>query len=219
MSLTLTAKKRTENVKPDALRAESAVPSVLYGFDTENVSLQVNSQEFKKIFSQSGRAQIVDLDVDGKVFHVLVKEVQIDPIRRDATHVDFYSVDVSKAVTVKIPLHFEGVAPAVKSSGGSLMKGLNFIEVECLPKDLVKFFTVDLTSLESLEDSIAVKDLPISDKFTILTTDTEMVATVIPPKVEKEPEPVVAEEGAEGEAAPAEGDAAAAAPAAEDKKE
>jgi large subunit ribosomal protein L25 len=219
MSLTLTAKKRTENVKPDALRAESAVPSVLYGFDTENVSLQVNKQEFDKVFAQSGRAQIVDLDVDGTVYHVLVKEVQIDPVRRDATHVDFYSVDVSKAVIVKIPLHFEGVAPAVKASGGSLMKGLNFLEVECLPKDLVKFFTIDLTVLETLEDSISVADLQIGDKFKVLTNETEMVATVVPPKVEAEPEPAETEEGeeAEGDAAtPTEGDAA---PAAEDKKE
>lgn len=217
MSLTLTAQKRADQEQPEALRAESLVPSVLYGFETENVSLKVNQQEFLKVFRDSGKAQIVDLDIEGKVFHVLVKDVQIDPVKRNPTHVDFYSVDVSKVITVKIPLHFEGVAPAVKSSGGSLMKGLNFIEVECLPKDLVKFFVVPLERLETLEDSIAVQDLDISDKFKILTTETEMVATVIPPKVEK----ALVVEAAEGEAAAAEGgeEAKADAPAEEDKKE
>lgn len=207
MAMTLTAEKRTAEEKTDSLRMESLVPSILYGYDTENQTLKVKQQEFNKVFAESGTSQIVELSIDGKTYDVLVKEVQIDPLKRDVVHIDFYSVDVSKPVQVNIPIHYVGEAPAVKSSGGALMKKANSVEVECLPKNLVKYFNVDLSALKSLDDSIFIKDIELGDAFTLLSDPEGLVATVTPPRVEKAAQTVEAAP-AEGEAAPAEGDAA-----------
>ena len=72
-----------------------------------------------------------------------------------------------------------------------------------------------MASLETLEDAIHVTDLKLADGLEILTESSEMIATVVPPRVEKEPEAEAAE-GVEGEA-PAEGEAEAAAEGAEAK--
>ena len=218
MAYTLTAEKRADVKKHlSALRGNNLIPAVLYGFKVENVPLQVNSKDFKKIYEQAGENQIVDLEVGGKQSSVLIREVQIHPVKRDIIHADFQAVDVSQPVIVAVPIHFEGEAPAIKATGGSLVKKLQSIEIKCLPKDLPKRINVSLASLETLEDAIHVTDLKLADGLEILTESSEMIATVVPPRVEKEPEAEAAE-GVEGEA-PAEGEAEAAPEAGEEKKD
>jgi large subunit ribosomal protein L25 len=161
-------------------------------------------QEFTKVYKESGQSQVVELDVDGTHYDVIVRARQINPITREAIHADFYVVDVNKVIEVNIPLVYTGVAPAVKSSGGSLMKKLNSLTVQCLPKNIVKHIEVPLEVIKTLDDNILVSDLVIPEGLEVMVNEADLVATVVPPKIEAEP--VVAEEteGEEG-AAPAEG--------------
>ena len=66
--------------------------------------------------------------------------------------------------------------------GGTLVKALNEVEVECLPGDLPPHFEVDISVLDNFEKQILVKDLVVSDKVEIKAEADEMVATVQPPR-------------------------------------
>lgn len=210
MSFTsLAAQPRTiTGRKVSALREDSTIPAVVYGVGTENQSIQVNLQAFQKAYKAAGENQVVDLSVDGKTLHVLIRDVQIDPSRRDVIHADFYSIDITKPVDVEVPLEFVGVAPAVKLSGGSLVKKMGHLKVRCLPKDFVKFVSVSVEGLNTLEDVITVKDVVVPSTWEVLENQADVVATVVPPRLEAvEVKPADAEAAAIAAVnAPAEGE-------------
>src|SRR6185436_18846173 len=75
---------------------------------------------------------------------------------------------------------------AVKAMGGTLVKNLSEVEVECLPADLPPAFELSIEPLHTFEDAIRVSDLKASDKVTILANPEEVVVTVAPPRTEEE---------------------------------
>jgi large subunit ribosomal protein L25 len=116
---------------------------------------------------------------------------------------------------VEVPLVFTGEAPAVEETGGTLLHNLSSVLVKALPNDIPHEIEVNVSTLVSLDVAIHVKDLNLNrDLVTVMSDPETLVATVVPPRIEVEEEPVVAEgEELEGEAAEgaegAEGDAAA----------
>lgn len=185
MSYTLSASPRTvvgRQVK--SLLEQRIIPAVLYGFKTENQVLQVEASAFRKAYLGAGENQVVDLTVGNKTHHVLIRDVQINPIRREVIHVDFYAIDVTKPVEVEIPLVFTGEAPAVKISGGSLVKKMAHIWVRCLPKDFVKSIEVPVDGLKTMEDVITIKDIKVPANWQVLENAADIVATVVPPRIE-----------------------------------
>jgi large subunit ribosomal protein L25 len=115
--------------------------------------------------------------------------------------VDFFAPDLTLEMTVDVPIVFSGEAPAVEATGGSLFTSLDHLKVKALPSDLPHEVSVDVSSLVDLEAAIHVSDLTLEGNVTVLNEPDELVAKVMPPRVEVEEEPVVAEgeEGEEGE--------------------
>lgn len=212
MAFALTAQPRTVTRSQNKqLRDKKIIPAVLYGTGVENTNVQVSAKEFEKVYEQAGENQVVELTIEGSKPHdVIIREVQINPVKRDIVHADFQSIDVNKPIEVELPIHFTGVAPAVKVSGGSLVKKTDYVNIRCKPKDFIPFIEVSVDNLETLEDSITIADLDLPKNIEVLDNPQDMIATVVPPRVEAEPEPAEAEEGeeaAEGEK-PAEGEEA-----------
>src|SRR3989338_723768 len=138
--------KREASEKVSVLRAKNSIPAVVYGQGKPGVSLSISALEFAKAYSEAGESSLVDLVfADGNSKKVLIHEVQNDPVKNKALHVDFYEVDMTKKVTASVELEFTGEAPVIKVSGGIVIKHLNEIKIECLPGDLIKHFKVDLS--------------------------------------------------------------------------
>lgn len=185
---TLTATKRSKTDKLATVRNNGMVPAVVYGARVENTSISVSSIDFIKAFKEAGESSTLMLDIEGKKIDVLIHDVQVDPVKGFPIHVDFLAIDMSKPVEVQVPLEFIGVAPAEKSGLGSLMKVLHEVHIEALPKDLPHAITVDITSLETLQNQIHVKDIVLPKGVTMITNAEEVVALVAPAKAEKEEE-------------------------------
>lgn len=205
-----------------ALRKQGQIPAVLYGHNVKNHPLAVNANDFEKVLRKAGESTIIDLLTDdGKQHPVLIQEVQRHIVKSTLQHVDFYEVNMHEKLTATVALEFIGEANAVKALGGTLMKNLNEVEVECLPADLPHNIEVDISTLNTFDDAILVKDLKVPGKVTILTSAEETVAKVQPPRdVEAElaapvVEDVSAVEGAAETPTPAEGEESAT----EEKKE
>lgn len=186
--LSLTAKiRKISGKKTKNLRKEEILPAVLYGPKTKTLSLEVGYKDFEKIYQESGESSLISLEVEGKKIPVLIHEIQRDPLTDKIIHVDFYQVPLKEKITARVPLVFEGEAPAVKELGGTLVKIIHELEVKAKPEDLPKEIKVDLSVLKTFEDAILIKDLRVSEGVEILKNPEEIVAEVNPPeKVEEE---------------------------------
>lgn len=220
-------KRQVNGKKVNALRRAGKLPGVLYGYNLENQQIEVDERDFSKAFKKAGESTIVNLVVDGKTTPVLIHEVQNHYLNDHPIHVDFYAVNMSEKIKVKIPLHFVGESQAVKALGGTLVKNLAEVEVECLPADLPHAIEVDISSLNTFEDAVRISDLKVSDKVSILGNPEEVAVNVAPPRSEEEmaalneevKEDVTAVEGVVKPEAPAEGEAPVDAKAEKKEKE
>jgi len=185
--IAITATKRAVSGKEvKKLRNAGKLPAVLYGYDVENQQIEISERDFAKVFKSAGESTLVSLVVEGKAHPVLIHEVQNHYLTDRPIHVDFYAINMAEKVKVKIPIHFNGEAPAVKALGGTLVKNLSEVEVECLPADLPHALEVDISILSTFEDAVRISDLKVSNKVTIHGRPEEVVVTVVAPRSEEE---------------------------------
>jgi large subunit ribosomal protein L25 len=169
------------------LRRQGYVPAVVYGNNTENDLIQIEAKALRKVLGQAGTHQLIALQVGNKRPRMtLARDIQIDTVKRSYMHVDFYAVNMKEKVTAEVPVILEGVSPAVKDLNGILVQGLNEIEIECLPSDLIAAIEVNIEGLAEFDDMITVADLKVPSSITILSDPESMVAKVEPPRVEEE---------------------------------
>jgi len=186
-SIAITATKREVSGKRvKNLRKAGKLPAVLYGHNVETQQIEMAEKDFAKAFKTAGESTLVNLVVDGKTQPVLIHDVQHHYLNDQPIHVDFYAVNMDEKLKVHVPIHFVGESGAVKAMGGTLVKNLSEVEVECLPADLPQNFEVDISALNTFEDAIRVSDLKPGDRVVILTLPEEVIANVAPPRTEEE---------------------------------
>ncbi|MGI8657970.1 MAG: 50S ribosomal protein L25 [Candidatus Limnocylindria bacterium] len=209
MDLELTLDAREAQGKANKrLRRDGLVPGVVYGKGEDSTNVQVEMKTFETLYRAAGRTSVVKFRLPGanRSTSGFIKSVQRHPLTGRALHVDYYLVNLKVEMEVDVPLVFTGEAPAVEETGGTLLHNVSSIHVKALPTDIPHEISVDVSVLKSLDVAIHVADLNLNrDLVTVLTDGETLVATVVPPRVEEEPEPVLAEgeelegEGAEGE--------------------
>jgi large subunit ribosomal protein L25 len=185
------------------LRTEGWVPAVVYGPDTASRPIMAEERALVRIVQQAGTTTLIDLAVDEveEPYVVLAREIQSHVLTGRLLHVDFYQVRLTEKVKTSPRLEFVGESPLVKSGTAVLIHGMNEIEVECLPTDLVDSIMVDVSGLVTMVDSVTVSDLPIPEGVTILADPSEVVVSLVPTRVavEEEAEALLGDEGYPGE--------------------
>ncbi len=166
----------------EKLRKEGFIPAIVYGQGKPTEHLALPYSLFDKAFRKAGESTLVNLVVDGKGRNVIIQDVQRHYLTGKIIHTDFYEVSMTEKMRATVQLEFVGVSNAVKANGGTLVTVLHEVEVECLPADLPHNFVVDISVLDTFEDSIHIKDLNVGDKVTVLSNPEEMVAKVNPPR-------------------------------------
>ena len=132
------------------LRAAGQVPAVCYGVGQGPVTLAVDPNDIIEIFGTArGKNILFDLQVEGaeKIHNVMVKDYQVDPVRRDLLHVDFLVVDVEEPVRVAVPIKPVGVSRGVRQ-GGILNIVRPDIDVIARPYEIPDVIEIDVTTLE-----------------------------------------------------------------------
>ncbi len=193
--LKLLVSKRLSD-KSDVAWSKEMMRGVVYGSKVESLPIWVNALSFQKAFSEAGENTLIELEVDGVGKHVvLVHDVQYSPMRGTPVHVDFFVVNMKENVEAAVPLEFVGISPAIKEEGGMLVKNMEEIEVRCLPSDIPKSFTVDISLLKTFDDCIYVKDIVHSEQYEALIDGESAVALVARPRQEEEIETTAPESG------------------------
>ncbi len=159
------------------------IPAVIYGSGVENMSLNLARPEFETVFSKSGESGLISLKIDnGQEYPVIVKDIQMDPIKQRIIHVDFFKVNMDEKVVAEVALEFVGESPAVKSAGGIVVHNFDTLEIECLPSALIQHINVDLSLLAEIGDSITLADIALPEGVVFTHDLDEMVVHVIEPK-------------------------------------
>jgi len=195
--LILNAKIRSkEKEKVNILRKNDYLPGILYGKETGSLPIKVNYKDFEKVWQEAGEGTVINLKLGEKEktseYPVLIRDIQKDPLSENFIHVDFYQLPMDKEVEVSVPLFFEGEAPAQRDFGAVLVKNLHEIKIKALPKNLIPHIKVNVSSLNKLDDSIKIKDLPLPQGVKILADVEEIVALAT--KAEEEKIEAVAQE-------------------------
>ncbi len=186
----LKVEKRADK-KPELLRKEGLVPAVVYGPADEPVSIQVPINEFLRVWTKAGESTIVVLQGLDEEKEVLIKDVQMHPVKELPIHIDFYAIERGKTLTLNVPLEFVGEAPAEKL-GGIVVRVMHEVEVETRPRNIPQHLEVDLSKLADLDSVILIKDIQLPEGVEILNDADETVASVSEQKEEPQEEPVEA---------------------------
>src|SRR5919198_287788 len=195
------------------LRRQGILPANIFGHG-ESRAIQTPLRALEQLLARGGRTGVVTLALDGKNETALLKDIQRDPRSGQVIHVEFQAVSMDQTVTSVVPLRFTGESHAASKLGGVMTHPTTQLRVEARAADLPDVIEVDLSVLEEMHSSIKVTDLPTSSKYRLLDPPDEVVAVVLPPKVEVEEVEVPEEEAAEEAEAAAEGEPEAAPPGA-----
>jgi large subunit ribosomal protein L25 len=195
MDATLEATKRSSRGKNEArrLRVTGRIPATVYGVQQEgdagaSIPLAVDPKLLLRILhSGSGLNTLITLKVDGEGdARVLVKEFQLDPITNDLLHADFYRVNMSRRITVTVPIVVKGEPRGVKTEGGILDFVHKEVEIEVLPAEIPDSIEVDVSNL-GLNDAIYMRDVAANAKWTPVSEQDLMLLHVIMPRAVEEP--------------------------------
>jgi large subunit ribosomal protein L25 len=133
------------------LRNAGQTPGIIYGGATAPVAIALDHNAlYHALKKEAFHSSILDMDIEGKVEKVLLRDFQMHAYKQLVLHADFQRVDAKQKIHVKVPLHFVNaeISPAVKLGGAIISHVMNELDVTCLPGDLPEFVEVDLSGVE-----------------------------------------------------------------------
>lgn len=184
------------------LRQSGYAPAILYGKNSEPMALAMEMKTLtRELLRLHGHNAVVNLDIKGekgnKQHHVLIKDVQTDPISDSVLHVDFLEIDLDKEIVLEVPVVYTGTAKGV-DMGGILNILAHTVKIKGMPLAIPDDIIVDVTPLELTSHGITCGDLAIPENVVLEEEPDRVCVSVIAPKTAEE------EAAEEGEAAEAE---------------
>lgn len=182
MAVKLQATKRDDLTKSTTkeIRNSGRVPAVVYGQEKDSKAISVNSIELVKTVRDEGRNAIISLDVENdNAVDVMLHDYQMDSLKDELIHADFYIVNMAEEMDVEVALRLEGEAQGSKD-GGVLQQPLYELQVRAKPADIPEEISVNIESLE-VGDSITIADLPKAANYAFLEDEDTTIATILTP--------------------------------------
>ncbi|SDS40798.1 LSU ribosomal protein L25P [Nocardioides scoriae] len=170
------AETRTEFGKGAArrIRRESKVPAVIYGHGNEPVHVTMPGHDTMMALKHGGSNALLSIDVEGKKYLALTKQVQSDPIKGFLEHLDFVEVRKGEMVTVDIPV----VVVGESKSDALTVTELNTVSVEADATAIPESFEISVEDAE-VGFQVFAKDLQLPSGATMLTDEDLLVVNVI----------------------------------------
>jgi large subunit ribosomal protein L25 len=180
------------------LRRDGRVPAVVYGLQSEPVTVSVAWPDLRAALStDAGLNVLITLSIDGSEQLSIVKDLQRHPVRRDVIHVDFLRVTADQEIEVEIPITLIGEALEVTRADGMVDQSIYMLTVTARPADVPDEIVVDISEM-ALGDSIRVGDLALPAGVTTLVDPDDSVANSLVTRSTREA--MAADEAAEAEA-------------------
>lgn len=173
-----TPRSGTGTSSAKASRNAGTIPCVLYG-GVENVHFTVSPDEVRDII-YTGEFKLATVNVSGKSYRCIVKEVQFHPVTDVVTHIDFLNLVDGNTIKINVPLRFEGSAPGVRL-GGKFVQKLRSVKIKTKPETMVDEMKVDISKLK-LGHSLRVRDVQTVEGVEIINSPALPIATITIPR-------------------------------------
>jgi len=198
MTLVIKAETRQKTGKNAAgrLRKQGLVPAVLYGGQTASQPLTLQKKDIIEILkSETGENTIFRVAVGSGEKDVMLKDVQINPVTDELTHLDLIEISMDKPVRVSVPIELVGEPVGVKTEGGVVDFLLRELDVECLPREIPESIKIDISGLH-IHQSFKVQNLALPAGLKVNADPNAAIAVIS--SVAEEATPAPAEEVIEG---------------------
>jgi large subunit ribosomal protein L25 len=191
------------------LRITGRTPGIVYGGAGKPQMIELDHNAlFHAIKKEAFHATILEMELDGKVSKVLLRDLNMHPYKQLVQHIDFQRVEANTKLTMKVPVHYTGEenSHAVKFENCLVNHIVTDLQISCLPADLPEFIAVDLTDIKK-GVSVHLNDITLPKGVTAVTRGKENPVLVsVTATVEEAPDAAeVAAAAAQAAAAPAAG--------------
>lgn len=181
------------------LRRDGMIPAVIHDHGKESRVVMAPYSEIWKAYQQAGKHHPLSLTLGKDSYMALIKDVDFEPKKQQLRHIVFNAIKQDEKVETEVPVHLVGEIPAEKT-GLMVIRQLDHIDIEALPRNLIDSLEVDATSLVEIGDKVYVSDIKAPEGVTILTEAEHPIAAVEETKAqisEEAEETEVSEEGDE----------------------
>ncbi len=160
------------------LRSKGFLPGVVYGKNLKNnLHVYFNYLEFEKLIHKVGKNKLFELNLDnGQKLVTFVKDIQIDPLKRNMIHVDLQSVLGDEEVTVSVPIEFTGVAKGTKV-GGVFRRALWSLKIKVKANEIPEVIKIDISDLD-VGDTLVIYKIKDKIPYKVLNHENTVIAGV-----------------------------------------
>ncbi|NOU03843.1 MAG: 50S ribosomal protein L25/general stress protein Ctc, partial [Novosphingobium sp.] len=166
-----------------ALRREGRVPAVVYGGNEEPLAIHVEEKLLvKRLGTGHFFNSVVEIEVGGKTFKTLPKDVAFHPVSDRPLHADFLRLTGNSKVHVEVPVLFinEAASPGLKR-GGVLNIVRHELELVCDADKIPEDIQIDVTGFD-VGDSIHISHVVLPTGSASAITDRDFtIATIVAP--------------------------------------
>lgn len=163
---------------PKETKKDGFIPAVYYGAQQASTPIFIDFIEFKKVLADAGESSSITLVTEHGNEVAMIQDVQLDPVKSNPVHADFYVLEKGQKVHVKTPIEFIGESQAVKE-GGVLVKVMYELSIEGDPTKIPHEFSVDISALVTKDDVIHVSDLKLPAGVELYHVNAEDVVASI----------------------------------------
>lgn len=156
------------------IRSEGKVPGVIYG-GSENIHFTATPKDLKSII-YTAEFHKAEVNIGGKKYTCILKDLQYDKITDEVTHLDFLELVNGKSLNANVPLKFVGQSKGVKE-GGRFVINMSTVKVRTKPENLRAAIDVDITNLE-IGKNLRIEDIQY-DNAEIMHNKRIPVAAVV----------------------------------------
>ena len=159
------------------LRAEGRIPAVVYGTGVDAVAVTVGARDLRAALSTpAGLNAVLTLNVDGKTYPTMARELQRHPVRGTLVHVDFQVVDLLAETHADVAVQLVGETVELNRADGVVDQQLFTLTVRARPADIPPSLELDISGL-MVGDSLRVSDIALPEGVhTDVDPDTVVVA-------------------------------------------
>ena len=123
---------------------------------------------------------VVNLDIEGKKYQAIMKELQFHPVNDRIDHIDFVEVAPDREVVVDLPVEIIGNSVGIRA-GGKLRQRKRYVKAKGLISKLPDSLVIDISDID-IGQSFLAGDLKY-DGIEILESHHALVVGVISSRV------------------------------------
>jgi large subunit ribosomal protein L25 len=168
-----TGKKATK-----AVRSAGQIPAVLYSKE-ETIHFATTHNDVKSLIF-TPKFKVAEIEVDGKSYRAIIKDIQWNPVTDEILHLDFLQLVDGSTIKLQVPVRFEGTAPGMRA-GGKLLQLMRRIKIKTTPENMVDELSLNISSLE-LGQSIRVRDIKPVDGVEVMSPSGAPVGIIEVPR-------------------------------------